>query len=230
MELNGLQFERHGSGYAVTLRMHVGAKEPMGLWIAGQMAASLNFEAFEAADPGTDEVQDEAPPIDTKSRRKRSAKASNAAAGTDAGEEEKPRGRRQRGKSAGDTDDAAETKGRRRRGPAASTASDESATDEEPKAQTRRRRGKKADAPPTSEAAPSAGRRARGASASTAKSPSDDDVSDEDLTRAASNAASKVGAPAVMDVLEEFAAAQVSDLSQEQRPEFLVKLAELDDG
>lgn len=97
-----------------------------------------------------------------------------------------------------------------------------------------RRRGKKQEekepANPTEPVA-TAGRRSRKttrrpAAAGTAKSPSKDDVSDEDLTKAASQAAASIGAPAVVDVLDEFEVAEVRDLNQAQRREFVAKLAD----
>lgn len=238
MKMNGFQVEEHGSGYAVTLRLQIGKEELEYAKITIDMVRLLGAigRSFISVAGGEEvsrdtEPGDEVPPTKAKGRRKSSAKTSNATAETDAGggEEGKPKTRRRRGKPAGSSDTASETKGRRRRGPAASTASDETPSDDEkPKG---RRRGKKAVENPT-DTAPTVGAssrtRRKKTSASLAKSPSDD-VSDEDLTKAASQAASVVGAPAVMDVLEEFGAAQVSDLDQEQRREFLGKLKDLDE-
>lgn len=54
-------------------------------------------------------------------------------------------------------------------------------------------------------------------------SPSDD-ITDEDLTKAASQAAQVIGAPAVMEVLEEFAVSKLGDLQGDQRQEFLDRM------
>ena len=99
----------------------------------------------------------------------------------------------------------------------------------------RRKRGEaKPDANPT-EPAPTAGRRSSGAkrsSASTAKSPSKEvaDINDEDLTKATSQAAQELGPDAVMDVLEQFGVAEIRDLDQGQRAEFVTQLQEARDA
>ena len=49
-------------------------------------------------------------------------------------------------------------------------------------------------------------------------------MSDEDLTKAASQAAAEIGPSKVMDVLDEFSVAEVKHLKQEQRPDFIARL------
>ena len=52
------------------------------------------------------------------------------------------------------------------------------------------------------------------------------DIPDEDLSKAASTAAEDLGAPAVMEVLEEFGVGIINELAGKQRAEFMVRLQE----
>ena len=105
-----------------------------------------------------------------------------------------------------------------------------------------RRRGagsrepEKKDENPTQAAAPSspaspAGRRGRAtqkpAPVAENKSPSKSKITDEDLTKAASEAARTIGVNGVMKVLDEFGVSKVNQLEGGSRQEFLDKLNEL---
>ena len=79
---------------------------------------------------------------------------------------------------------------------------------------------------PMEAAAGTAGRRSRraAATASTAKSPSDKDISDEDVMKAASEAARELTPKHVMDRLEEFGVNNAAELSSTQRQKFVSTL------
>ncbi len=111
-------------------------------------------------------------------------------------------------------------RGRRRRRP----ATEESTTEEEPR--RRRRRSAPEDSPST---ALPAGRRRRGRSTSDtaptvdAGSPSGgkDEITDRDVSKAASEGAAELTPAAVRGILDQFAVANVGELDQEQRREFI---------
>lgn len=233
MKVTGFQVEEHGSGYALTIRVNVGREELADDWVGNlfsrlQAGGDLFGQEEEDHEPtqasGDDEgaaagVSD-SKPASTRGRRRgrRDAVGGASDAPAEGGAESR---------DAPDVDAAAAPAGRRgRRSRVASEAA-------EAPAKPVRRRGKKqedkGDASPPS--APTAGRRSKkkGSSAElakAAKSPSKDDVSDEDLTKAASQAAASIGAPAVMDILDEFGVDEVRSLNQDQRREFVAKLAD----
>ena len=58
MKVNGLQIEKHGSGYQVTIAFHVGEDELAGDWVGDVMAAAaalLNLDVHGAEEPEPEE-------------------------------------------------------------------------------------------------------------------------------------------------------------------------------
>lgn len=217
MKINGFQVEEHGEGYSVTIRLHIGREELPETLISEPLDAIIKLLAGDTVAPAEDKPKprrrskpedtpdtkpEDAPAAKTRRRSKKTEEAKTAPA-----EEAKtaPTGRRARRLASG-------------------------ASNAQPK-EAEKSEVDPTDTPAPSETAKTAGKRSRRAKpsgakpASTKKSRSKkDDVSDEDLTKAASQAAALLGPPAVMDVLDEFAVEEVRDLSQEQRKEFMAKL------
>ncbi len=253
MKINGFQVEEHGSGYHLTIRVHVGHDELADDWI-GNIFARLRSggdlfndeEAHPDASAQADDTEEEGDeaPADSGSgtarasrRRGRKRGVGNDDLPSEGASDVPARHTRRRGRAAAkaDTVPAADVKKPRRARKAKEEKPEENPTEPAATAGRRSRRGKAtgaetASASPSdpSETAKTAGRRSRrgkasGAKSASTKSPSED-VSDEDLTRAASLAAKDLGSPLVMDILEEFGAEQVRDLNQAQRAEFLTRL------
>ncbi len=134
------------------------------------------------------------------------------------------------GESPSDGAPAAGRRGRKRIQPAPSVET------KSPSNGRRRKREEKPAENPTEPA--SAGRRSKRAKATSAasaktKSPSKKraaDISDEDLTKATSQAAQELSPGAVMDVLEQFGVSEIRDLDQGQRKEFVALLQEARDA
>ncbi len=135
------------------------------------------------------------------------------------------------GESPSDGAPAAGRRGRKRTQPAPSVET------KSPSNGRRRKRGEKPAENPT-DAAGAAGRRSRkkgaqsAATTSTTKSPSKKraGISDEDLTKATSQAAQELSPGVVMDVLEQFGVSEIRDLDQGQRKEFVALLQEARDA
>ncbi len=234
MKVNGFQIEEHGSGYALTIRAHVGREEIMPGWMEevlrpvlskeGGLNALISPEQTDSGstDSGPAETGDDDGAADT-GRRRRGRR--NAVGGTG----DVPAGGEAGSPDTADAKPAGASKGRARR-----RSQPKAETVEAPAGRVKtRRRGKKEEKPaanPTG-AASAAGRRSKKTkppgvkAAKTKKSPSEE-VSDEDLTKSASQAAADIGPPAVMDILDEFGVGEVRDLTQEQRREFVDRLTE----
>lgn len=232
MKVNGMQLEQHGSGFNITLSLWVGAEEEL-----GQVAEKI-LNGFERGiSHASDVTGDGDAPVDTTDKggtagepdhkpasrrgRKRPGSAPVGGDGDDAaGRDEGSR----------DTDDAPPSGERSRRRGRRQNPSSETA---ETAAPVKRGRGqpKKEEKPEDSptESASNAERRSRSRSttATPAKpgtSPSKGDISDEDISKAATDAASILGAPAVLEILEAAAPGddtpQLKDLTQAQRKKF----------
>ena len=184
MNINGFQVEEHGSGYAVTIRLRVGAQELADDWI-GKLFARLKA----GGDLFDDTSEERCVPV-------------------------------------------AAAEGYRNVGTAVAEAIASHEKPEPEPISTRRRRGsrepEKKDPDPTSPApvAENLGRRGR-RSAQPAEKKSPSKLSDEDLTKAASAAARKVGVIKVSAVLEEFGVAKVNELQGDAREEFLSRVQSL---
>ena len=242
MKVTGFQVEEHGSGYAFTIRIFAGREEMADEWLEGVLARVkedlFGHEEEEHEDTqadGDDETKTPGTPDDKRATARGRRRVRRDAVG---GASDAPAGRDDNTSPAPDAGAATAPKGRggRRSRPSAGTAK-AVAEVEVKKARGRRPRnstvsgaGTEEEKPTTSPTtAPTAGRRSRkgGSSAKpakTTKSPSKDAVSDEDLTKAASQAAAEIGPSKVMDVLDEFSVAEVKHLKQEQRPDFIARL------
>lgn len=206
MNINAVSFEEHGSGYNVTLRIWIGKKEAedfnlqsLGPHMLRHLAS--NLEDSEGED-GETEVSPEAADDDSEIYLAKHARQN-------------------------DTENAD--------GSREGLEQDQEENEEKPTSVSRRRRRNKA-ADPTemaSSGVKTAGsrRKRKTESAKTAtKSPSDEDeISDSDLSKAASLAAEDMDGDidAVMEVLEEFGVSKVGDIAQNVRREFLNKLQEV---
>lgn len=193
MKVNGFQVEEHGSGYALTIRLHVGKDEVVGVsvnmlmqaWQDRVAAMELGFgdggarikpETIEATQPETSAPK--------TSRRRRISRDTKADAGTKA---EDPTlassagpSKRRRRSLAAQSEPASGAKTRREGAPAASTTS------------------------------------------SAVSSPGKITITDEDLSKAASEAARRTKSPAkVMALLADMGVAKVNELEGRNRGEFL---------
>lgn len=236
MKINGFQVEEHGSGYAVTLRLHVGREEALdGMTssadgvvlgaLAAALAATVNIEGVNSYDAKAGEK-----PVPGAETSRVQSKDHDAKAEPPAGGRRVNRGgSKTEDKEPGDPTSgsatAAGSKGRRRR---ASTAKTTSRSEE----------GKEPEGPTPGGALPQTAKRRQKSETSTAgtakrtqttKSRSRKKatkITDEDLTKAASQAAAELGAPVVMDLVAEFNVEKVGDLDAKQRVKFKARLAE----
>lgn len=211
MELNGIQIERHGEGYAVTLRLWMGRREAPGEDV-GEVFAAFEEKAKVAFDG--EHVPDEATEVGEEDPTQESEKPAASARG---------RSRRRTSKSTSDTvapsaESSAEekpTEGRRRRRRVSSreaSGGDENPTESSAgtaKSRQRRRTGSASTAE----------------SGSATKSPSEKKTyKDADLSRAASEAAVVIGPSGVMEVLQEFEVSKIGELKGDKRAEFVEAL------
>ncbi len=228
MKINGFQVEEHGEGFAVTLRLHVGREELSDTFVSEpiravvQLMAGLPNMMEGVLSPSAEEPKAEAEAKPKVRTRKPRAKTEDA---PDAKPEDAPaptsRSSRRRRAGVSNAQPAKPDSPLTRRRRAGTKEAEKSELDPTSTASTAGRSSRKARA--------SGAKPASEAKAKTTKSPSKkkdkkDEVSDEDLTKSASQAAALLGPPAVMDILDEFAVDEVRDLSQAQRKEFLAKL------
>jgi|TARA_Y100000310_G_scaffold132889_2_gene131854 hypothetical protein len=243
MKLNGIQIEEHGSGYAVTLRLHVPHVhvnddemtseeveffEDLGVRTLTTTAsfACERGEVVSRDTEGGDPRPTDAPPATESSAGtggRRGRRAAQAAA-TEKSAEEEP--------SAEDPTDAPAA-GAGRRGRRAQNAAAKSPSEGDPTGAAAAggpRRGRRARAAAGSDqdgsSAPDAGggetRKGRRASEGKAAASPSSKVTDEDLTKAASQSAPVIGAEGVMEVLSQFkGATKLNDLKAGQRQKFL---------
>ena len=203
MKVNGFQVEEHSSGYHVTIRIQVGKEETV--WINDFMTRlQVGGDLFNDAPAADDDALERAKTAAKKGggKGRRAAQRDAVEKDDDADEKPKAEGRRAAGKGG--------SKGRRGKDPTGTT----------------RKRGNSS----AKGAGGGKGRRSHRAASSTkdqaedASSPSE--VSDEDLTKASSQAAQVIGPPAVITILEEFGVATVGDLEGDQRTEFIERVNE----
>lgn len=222
MKVNGFQVEEHGSGYAVTLRLHVGREEALdGMTssadgvvlgaLAAALAAAVQIGGVRSHDAKTKDG------VGGASEAQVPGDEHEDAAGN--GEDPKPAGRRARGgRRPAEPAAAASPGGRRKVNRGGAEAEDKGSVDPTPASAPTARRKSTTSTP----------RRGKG-SASTAdrsRSKKKGKITDEDLTKAASQAAAELGAPVVMDLVSEFGVEKVGDLSEAQRVKFVARIAE----
>ena len=173
--------------------------------------AKAEGDAAEAQEPVEAVVA--TPGVDKPARhrtRKVSADAGAADAASDAGSDDGPSGkapprRRRRGTDGDAAVGGGSDKPRGRR--ASAQVSPDAGTGDGTESAPSRRRGKRKDAKVSEDIGGG-------------------EISDQDLMKAASEAADQLTPAAVMEILEEFAVSQVAELDQTQRPEFLGRLAD----
>lgn len=202
MKLNGLQIEEHGSGFALTLRVHVGREE--------------------FRDGMSDDVTDDAVGIFTTVVHSTIAFSKKTTLVRESADEQKLD---ETGTSENKRPEEPSTPGSRRRQRAKAKGSRETEADPTgaPAAERKGQRRKKGSSSSASTQKEKAG-------ASSTKS----ELTDEDLSKAASEAAQSIGAPKVMEILGEFKVEKVNQLKSKQRLEFKQRLdqevATADDG
>jgi hypothetical protein len=217
VEFNAMQVEKHGSGFSVTLRVWVPANdmpseyEDVLACISHMMARQADTGLAEGAGTVSRDTAAEENPTPRRRGRPRKDDTEATASGPESttAEEAAP--------------------ARRRRASSASTSTEP--TEARSASGRRRRRGAAPEgeqsASPT-ESAPSAGRRrgrTSGSAASSAETTSpSSDVTDEDLTKAASQAVPVLGPERIIEILEEFGVSTVGALTGESRQEFLNQL------
>ena len=242
-DVHGFEAREHGSGFLVSFH----------LWVPKEHFSEAYDDMFcllRAAMLGENDI----PKAVSRETRKDSdaggdteaAEEPAAEAGAD-GESRAGRGGRRRGRGGDNTADkppagesgSGGSRRRRRRGAAeaggdaaesvADNPSDGAAPAEG--GRKRRRRAQAAEAPSTQpEPSKEGGRRTRRSKGTADTGSKKSTVSDEDLTKAASEAAAALGSTdAVMEVLEEFGVGLLNELAGEQRAEFITRLqAEVD--
>lgn len=207
MNINGIQIEEHGSGYAITLRANIGreeVKEGMTDEVTSNVLAGFTsaLVAIERLQGGAQIALVQKEPLAPSSPQPAPVEAVSSAGAA-----------RRRGHSGANPAPVVEPP-----------------TNSAPSSDQRRRR-RSADAETTetaSGAAPAQPARRRGRTTETPAQPaaptSRSDFSDEDLTKAASQTAAVVGAPAVKAIIEEFGVTMVNQIKPEVRAEFIGRL------
>ncbi len=205
MKINGVQVEEHGSGYSVTIRAHVGREEArVGMSDAVTSTILTGMVAGFAAISEL-ELRDTPAP----------APAGPTTVPTEAPAQPAP----------------APATRRSRRGEAQQAKADPAPAPAANERRSRRGEVQQAKADPTpapAASAPIASRRGHStqvtAQPAVTHSSPDAKIADEDLTKAASQAAMVLGAPAVMEIVKEFGVDQVGQLKADVRQEFLDRL------
>lgn len=221
MKLNGLQIEEHGSGFSLTIRVHAGreefndgmsdrvTEEALGIF-TGVVHSVLAFQAKRYDGSGLVGAIEAAVAKDEPADPETVENAEEAAARVVQGEIDKA------AKAAGEPaggDVAPATRRRRAKAKAKAEGSRDPKADPTgaPTAERKGRRRKKA--PPSNVSV-------QKTDASSTKS----DLTDEDLSKVASEAAQSIGAPAVMEILGKFKVEKVNQLKGEQRTKFKASL------
>lgn len=261
-KVNGFQVEEHGSGYQLTIRVHVGRDESYGGWVA-DLLGDLDVEDLVSRDTkgGGEDVNTNEPQAasgrGTRNRRNQQtddAKRDTSSDNDNAHDEARAPDEGD-ADSGGEEDGKSSTRRRSRRAELESEAAETTAEVEKPKRGRRKPAEDKGGENPT-ESASAAKRKSRSRStsattATTAKSTRGraqsadtkkagktgaasatksrskkkaDKITDADLTKASSEAAGVVGAPAILDILDEFAVEKVGDLKDDQRAEFVERM------
>lgn len=232
MHLNGFQVEEHGSGYQLTIRVHIGSDELEDNWVGDLMervGGTLNLDgAGTVAEDKDDDKGDNDRPkgrgrrastARSKSRNNRERDEASDDDGDSEAEETPRRGRRTR-----KTEKASPEKGvSRRRGRRKTEGEDgeDDPSSDAPRAGSRRTRSRKSATASGTKATRGRSRSAKGAKSGSAKASGPSDV---DLTKACSDAAEVIGATQIANILDEFGVEKVNELEGETRQEFIDRL------
>lgn len=202
MHINAIHVEEYGSGLSVTVRFHIGNREELEESDIARIVEAAK-ELAQAKEPEQENDNDEKVP--TPQARTHATRGDAGRGGTS-----RRRGRAAPAAEAEKADDGARDtapRGRGRRSAASSNGGDAA-----PSSRANRSRAHKT----TAEATSRVGGRTR-----RAKKDTEPEITDVDLTKAASEAAAEITPNGVRKIIAEFKVNQIADILQNERQKFL---------